>query len=109
MSSQGPSSGPRSGPTGATGCYGATGTSQSPTGYKFTTYGGIRDGSDWISYKKQTLILKESKTKVFQDPWFAHGNDYRLQFMEGRFKNGVPTGCTGCPASAFGGNGPSFS
>ena len=108
MSSQGPSSGSRSIPTGATGCFGPSATSQVPRGYKFTDE-SIRDGSDWISYKKQTLILNESKSKAFQDPWFARGNDYRLQFLQGRYKNGTPTACSGCPGGAFSSNGPSFS
>jgi hypothetical protein len=105
MSSQGPSSGSRSTPTGETGCYGPTGPSQVPRQYTFTN-ASIRDGSDWISYKKQTLILNENKSKVFQDPWFAHGNDYRLQFLQGRYKNGTPVQCNGCTGGAFSGNGP---
>ena len=108
MSSQGPSTGSASTSSGASGCYGPSATSQVPAGYAFTNR-SVRDGSDWIAYKKQTLILNESKTRGFQDPWFARGNDYRLQFMEGRFKNGTPSECTGCDTSAFAGNGPSFS
>ena len=105
MSSQGPSTGSTTTSTGATGCYGPTGTSQLPPGYTFTNR-SVRDGSDWIAYKKQTLILNENKTRGFQDPWFVRGNDYRLQFMEGLYKNGRPSGCSGCNRSAFAGNGP---
>ena len=71
-----------------------------PTGYKFTQ-ASLRDGSDWIALKKQTLILNEDKTKNFKDPWFVHGNDYRLQFLEGRYKNGVAPACAGCDGQAF--------
>ena len=106
MSSQGPSSGSRSTPTGAIGCYGPTGPSQVPRGYKFNN-NSLRDGSDWISYKKQVTILHENKTKNFQDPWFVRGNDYRLQFLQGKFLS--PTGCAPCLGSAFIGNGPVFS
>lgn len=100
MSSQGASIGSGTTSTGGSGCYGPTATSQVPAGYTFTNR-SVRDGSDWIAYKRQTLILNESKTRGFQDPWFVRGNDYRLQFMEGRFKNGIPTGCSGCATSAF--------
>ena len=78
---------------------------QVSTGYKSDTK-SIRDGSDWISLKKQTLILNENKTKAFQDPWFVHGNNYRLQYLQGRYKNGVAPGCSGCNAGAFSGTGP---
>ena len=106
MSSQGPSSGSRSSPTGATGCYGPTGPSQVSPGYKFSNY-ALRDGSDWIAYKKQLMIFNENKTKNFQDPWFVHGNDYRLQYLQGRFLSSAE--CTGCTGGAFNGNGPQFS
>ena len=108
MSSQGPSTGSETTSSGASDCNGPTTTSQVPKDYTFTNR-SIRDGSDWIAYKRQTLILNESKTRGFQDPWFARGNDYRLQFMEGRYKNGTPPECAGCAVSAFAGNGPSFS
>ena len=105
MSSQGPSAGSRTSPTGATGCFGPIGTSQVPAGYKFS-FESVQDGSDWIALKKQTLILNENKTKAFQDPWFVHGNNYRLQYLQGRYKNGLAPGCTGCDAGAFNGIGP---
>jgi len=102
MSSQGPSL------LGATGpivfAENPTGT-QVPTGYTFDVI-SIRDGSDWIALKKQTLILKENKTKHFQDPWFVRGNDYRLQYLQGQYKNGATPGCAGCDAGAFTGDGP---
>jgi len=108
MSSQGPSTGSATTSSGSSGCIGPSATSQVSAGYAFTNR-SVRDGSDWIAYKRQTLILNESKTRGFQDPWFAHGNNYRLQFMEGQYKNGTPPGCSGCARSAFAGNGPSFS
>jgi len=74
--------------------------------YKFQKP-NVRDGSDWIALKKQTLILKEDKTKSFKDPWFVHGNDYRLQYLEGRYKNGLAPGCAGCNGVAFGATGSS--
>ena len=103
MSSQGPSSGSRSSPTGGSGCYGPTGPSQVPIGYTFNA-NALRDGSDWISYKKQLMIYNENKSKNFQDPWFVRGNDYRLQYLQGQFLSSA--GCTGCTAGAFRGNGP---
>jgi hypothetical protein len=78
---------------------------QLPVGYRFNVR-SVRDGSDWIALKKQTLILKENKQKSFTDPWFVRGNDYRLQYLQGRYKNGTPPGCNGCAGSAFDINGP---
>jgi hypothetical protein len=88
-------------------CIGPTGGSPMLNpGYTFTT-ASIRDGSDWIAYKKQALIYREDKTKINQDPWFSRGNDYRLQYLLGKYKvNGSAPGCTGCASDAFGGNGP---
>lgn len=108
MSSQGPA-------LGGTTAYGfpfATGpTGGSPLDTKGYTFSkaDIRDGSDWTSYRRQLLILKETKSKVISDPWFSHGNDYRIQYQLGRFKGGIesgPVGCTGCSSNAFGSTGP---
>ena len=74
--------------------------------YTFTT-ASIRDGSDWIAYKKQALIYREDKSKINQDPWFSRGNDYRLQYLLGKYKvNGNAPSCTGCASNSFGINGP---
>jgi hypothetical protein len=78
---------------------------QVSSGYKFDK-DSLRDGSDWIALKKQTLIFNENKTKTFKDPWFVHGNNYRLQYLQGQYKNGLAPGCTGCDAGAFTGTGP---
>ena len=103
MSSQGPSSGPTA--AAPPFCTGPTGGSPSvEKGYAFTT-ASIRDGSDWTAYKKQLLIRNENKSKITSDPFFAHGNDYRLQYLLGVYKGGV-TGCTGCKGDAFGSTGP---
>ena len=96
MSSQGPSTGSRSTPTGRSGCYGPTGPTQVPESYLFTTR-SIRDSSDWTTYKKQTLIVKAVKPALAKDPWFIHGNDYRLDFLNGQYKSA----CTGCTGTAF--------
>jgi hypothetical protein len=104
MSSQGASAGSRSVPTGSTGCYGPTGTSQVPVGYRFSNT-SLRDGSDWTALKKKLLVLNENKTIGFQDPWFPHGNNYRLDYLDGLFQSGGSTGCTGCDGAAYSGNG----
>ena len=104
MSSQGPSnSTPGNGVPFATGPTG--GSPSSSTGYTFTT-ASIRDGSDWTAYKKQTLIYNETKSTINQDPWFSHGNDYRLQFLLGKYKQPTDSGCTGCEGGAFVSQGP---
>jgi hypothetical protein len=86
-------------------CTGPTGgTPLVEAGYRFTT-ASIRDASDWLAYKKQSLIFNENKAKINQDPWFSRGNDYRIQYLLGRYKVG-DTGCTGCDSNSFGGTGP---
>jgi len=74
-------------------------------GYAFDP-DSVRDAGDWIKRKKQLLVFNEDKTKSFIDPWFVHGNDYRLTWLQGRTKQ--PTGCpSGCPTgNTFVGNGP---
>ena len=94
MSSQGPSTGPTVTSTGGGFCNGNTTPSQIPGGYVFTTR-SIRDGSDWTAYKKQALVYKAVKPAQTIDPWFVHGNDYRLTYLNGKFK------CDGCDANAF--------
>jgi hypothetical protein len=104
MSSQGPSSGPNTGYTGITGVSGELkacileGTpSQVPPGYAFDKL-SIRDASDWIKYKKQSIIYKDPKTSKAKDPWFVHGNDFRLEWLNGENK------CEKCDANAISGN-----
>lgn len=105
MSSQGPNAGQSVAPPPF--CTGPTGGSPNVNkGYTFTP-GSIRDASDWLAYKKQALIYLEDKGKINQDPWFSHGNDYRLQYLLGRHKaTSGPDGCTGCGSNSFGGMGP---
>lgn len=73
-----------------------SGTPSVALGYPFTN-ASIRDGSDWIAYKKQTLISKESKTKLKSSyPEIRYGNDYRIQYLLGRYKNPTTTNCSTC-------------
>jgi hypothetical protein len=99
MSSQGASIGSRTAVSSTIDCYGPNGGSQTQQGYSFSRP-IIRDGSDWTSYKKQALIRNESKTVSFTDPWFVHGNDYRLKYMNGVFQNGA-AGCTTSNGAAY--------
>ena len=100
MSSQGPAGGTGLGYTGTTGATGSCvlgGTpSQVVPGYPFSTL-SIRDASDWIKYKKQALIYKDPKTANAKDPWFVHGNDFRLEWLNGKNK------CEPCDANAISG------
>ena len=99
MSSQGPAGGTGTGFTSVndTTCI-LTGTpSQIPNGYPFSTL-SIRDASDWIKYKKQSIIYKDPKTSKARDPWFVHGNDFRLEWLNGENK------CEKCDANAINGN-----
>jgi hypothetical protein len=77
-------------------------------GYAFDK-DSIRDAGDWIKYKKQLLVYKEVKTRSFTDPWFVHGNDYRLTWMQGQSKQPTAGTCTACTSGgAFVGDGPVF-
>lgn len=80
-------------------------------GYPFNLR-SIRDGSDWIAYKRQALIFatEKSKAEITQNQWAQYGNDYRVQWQLGRYKtNQGPTGdCGGCLSGSFGGTGPAM-
>jgi hypothetical protein len=84
---------------------GFTGTAIVP-GYTFSRL-SIRDSSDWISFKKQSLIAREGPVGISypSDPWIPFGGDRRLDYMNGRYKLGGVVGCTGCTGAAFTGNG----
>jgi hypothetical protein len=92
MSSQGPKTG--SAPTGV------------PAGYVWNAT-SIRDSSDWTTYKKQTLIatFDAAKIKTSTDPWFVHGQGYKLDYLNGKNKAianpGPDVACTGCEGNAF--------
>ena len=98
MSSQGPSSGTKTGFTAvADTCFLTGSASQIPPGYPFDKT-MIRDASDWIKYKKQTRIYNDNNVLKSKDPWFVHGNDFRLEWLNGENK------CESCDANAFSGN-----
>lgn len=85
MSSQGPATQPTVSPI--------TGI---PKGYKWDKL-TIRDSSDWTTYKKQTLIASFDAAKIATstDPWFVHGEGYKLEYLNGRNK------CDKCEAGTF--------
>ncbi len=104
MSSQGPASGTETGYNGIAGitgqfkaCVLVGNPSQLPPGYEFDRL-SIRDASDWTKYKKQARIKYDSKILKSKDPWFVHGNDFRLESLNGNNK------CTPCPANAISGS-----
>jgi hypothetical protein len=66
-----------------------SGTPSLALGHTFTT-ASIRDGSDWIAYKKQQLIKQETTANINQTTWFKAGNDFRIQYLLGKYK------CDGC-------------
>jgi hypothetical protein len=97
MSSQGPASSTDGTTTGAP--TGTTGTVV-PNSYAWNQV-VIRDASDWIKFKKQAIIYKENQSGPAgtENPWIPYGNDYRLDFMDGKRK------CDACTGTAFSGNG----
>jgi hypothetical protein len=105
MSSQGAASGSNNVSSGSNGCFGPTVSSQIPVGIRFSAV-SIKDGSDWTSFIKKQRILNENKTRGFQDPWFARGNNYRLDYLGGLYQNGTPPTCAGCDPTAYSANGP---
>jgi len=98
MSSQGAATGTKTGFTrDSDTCVLVGNASQIPPGYPFSTV-SIRDASDWIKFKKQKIIYKDPKTSKAKDPWFVHGNDFRLEWLNGENK------CEKCEANAISGN-----
>lgn len=74
----------------------ASGTPSLALGYAFTT-ASIRDGSDWIAYKKQRILKNEDQTKLKNaHPEISYGNEYRIQKLLGEYK------CGPCDGNAFG-------
>ena len=73
-------------------CTGPTGGTPGSSDYVFST-ASIRDGSDWIAYKKQQLISKETTAGINQTTWFKAGNDFRIQYLLGKYK------CDSCKVS----------
>jgi len=67
-----------------------------PPGYVWNS-ASIRDSSDYTKYKKQVAIFKSTDIALSIDPWFVRGQDYRLEWLNGRKK------CTGCTSRAFSG------
>ena len=70
----------------------AAGSPSVGKGYTFTT-GSVRDAGDWIAYKKQQLIKRETTAGINQTTWFKSGNDFRIQHLLGRYK------CDSCKVS----------
>lgn len=83
---------------------GANSTNITP-GYQYRL-NNVRDASDWIALKKQVRVRNDAKLATSTDPWFVRGNDMRLTWQQGNFKQGALPTCDVCPGSAFSGNGP---
>lgn len=81
MSSQGPKTG--TAPVGV------------PAGYTWN-FASIRDSSDYTKYKKQVAAFKSTQIPLSKDPWFVRGQDYKLDWLNGRNK-------CGCASRAFNG------
>ena len=100
MSSQGPATGVGTGYNGISSannsCILTGKPSQIPSGYPFNNL-SIRDASDWTKYKKQARIINDSKMSKSKDPWFVHGNDFRLDIVNGNNK------CASCDANGISG------
>ena len=73
------------------------------TGYQYQK-NNVRDASDWIALKKQVRVRNDPNLKTSTDPWFVGGNDMRLTYQQGSFKQNA-LGCGTCVGSAFSGNG----
>jgi carbonic anhydrase len=65
--------------------------------YEFTPVQNIRDSSDYTKYKKQIAIYNSTQIDLSVDPWFPHGHEYKLDWLNGKNK------CTGCKSGAFNG------
>lgn len=73
-----------------------------PRGYTFTQ-AVLRDGSDWTTLLKQKTVFGGFKSTLgvrdTASVYDKFGNDFRLTFLNGRFK------CTTCYGNAFQENG----
>jgi len=79
-------------------------------GYVFNSL-SLRDSSDYIRFKKETVIYSDPKhrsTTNGSNPtdktglaYEKYGSEFRLTFLNGRFKCRT----TNCPSNAFSGNG----
>jgi hypothetical protein len=85
---------------------GANATVFSEYGYPIST---LRDSSDYTIMKKQRIVYADPKnqnttntnntTDKFGLSYEKYGSEFRLTFLNGRFK------CINCTANAFSGNG----
>lgn len=70
----------------------SSGTLSLALGYPFTP-ASIRDSSDWTAYKRQQLNKRETTANLNQTTWFKSGNDFRIQYLLGKYK------CDSCKVS----------
>jgi hypothetical protein len=80
----------------------------SVVGYAFDR-DSVRDSSDYIRLKKERVIYADPKQQTITNTsnqtdksglaYEKYGSEFRLTFLNGRFK------CRTCPGNAFSGNG----
>ena len=66
---------------------GGVNTATQNTGTKKNWEFQIRDGSDWIAFKRRSIQNqtenRPSQTFSTKDPWFSYGNNFRSETIQG--------------------------
>lgn len=64
----------------------------------------VRNSGDWIALKKQVIIRNSAKISQSSNPWFIYGSNFRLDYLNGGYKQAEIPGCTVCNGNAFNSN-----
>ena len=78
----------------------ARGATLASNGYPYSLV-EVRNSGDWIALKKQVRIRNDPRSAQSSPPWLIYGSNYRLDFLNGGYKQGELPTCTACGGSAF--------
>jgi len=81
----------------------ARGATLASNGYPYSLV-EVRNSGDWIALKKQVIIRNSAKISQSSNPWFIYGSNFRLDYLNGGYKQAEITGCTACNGNAFNSN-----
>jgi hypothetical protein len=79
----------------------ARGATLASNGYPYSLV-EVRNSGDWIALKRQVRIRNDAKSAQSSPPWISYGSNYRLDYLNGGYKQGEIPGCTACNGNAFG-------
>jgi hypothetical protein len=78
----------------------ARGATLASNGYPYSSV-EVRNSGDWIALKKQVRIRNDPRSATSSPPWLIYGSNYRLDFLNGGYKQNALTGCNACNGDAF--------